>query len=425
MRVDVVQASGKNSPYRGFPVFCINFNGASGRKASRSAALGAGNARRWAMLGMTQSHAPPCNDLHHAMAMDYDSSAPRPPCTHEGDTMLNPPCAPMRPYAPHQVMAMDYGDSAAPNPAQHGMGNYAIEAVTATRAQAQSVGLTNAKLGVIPMIGVNDVMSEVSSLSHGGGVVMGWLSNVMREVGGGSWRGCSNGRLSHNGGSVWFALRGGRGALGRFQGWALHAAPARPPPANPAGDSSGPSLHSAWAPFCPGAPSRGRNTQEQLMGTGALPRLPQVLLRPQNRVLLPTVFWGGGGGAKNQFCTSGPFWPAPPPRRCSPWMTPARSPTSAPSPPGCAPPPSGEPCDRSLLIHTRTLLPSFFWPPHRTAAGAPGCAPPPSGGHCRLPLLSKSLPVAALFWLAHRPPNHPQLPAAASAAIQVCQPRQL
>ena len=62
-------------------------------------------------------------------------------------------------------MAMDYGDSAAPNPAGK-MGYYAIQAVTNTRTQALSAGLTGAKYGVIPMIGINDVMSEVRAWSR-------------------------------------------------------------------------------------------------------------------------------------------------------------------------------------------------------------------------------------------------------------------
>lgn len=68
------------------------------------------------------------------------------------------------------VMAMDYGGSAAPNP-QGNMGNYAVQAAQATKAQLallyQQAGQpqTDAqlwrKLGVTPMIGVNDVAAEV------------------------------------------------------------------------------------------------------------------------------------------------------------------------------------------------------------------------------------------------------------------------
>lgn len=61
------------------------------------------------------------------------------------------------------VMAMDYGDNAAPNPAGR-MGYYAIQAAVNTRAQAQAAGLLGAQIGVIPMIGVNDVLSEVFTL---------------------------------------------------------------------------------------------------------------------------------------------------------------------------------------------------------------------------------------------------------------------
>ncbi|KAJ3155545.1 hypothetical protein HDU89_006511 [Geranomyces variabilis] len=58
------------------------------------------------------------------------------------------------------IMAMDYGAGAAPNGAT-GMGGYAIAAAQATYAQAQAAGLKSAKIGVTPMIGVNDVQGEV------------------------------------------------------------------------------------------------------------------------------------------------------------------------------------------------------------------------------------------------------------------------
>ncbi|MCU7824570.1 cellulose binding domain-containing protein [Kitasatospora sp. DSM 101779] len=67
------------------------------------------------------------------------------------------------------IMAMDYGDGAAPNP-QGRMGKYAIDAATATQAQIKSVlGLSDsaawAKTAVTPMIGVNDVASEVFTVA--------------------------------------------------------------------------------------------------------------------------------------------------------------------------------------------------------------------------------------------------------------------
>jgi hypothetical protein len=68
------------------------------------------------------------------------------------------------------IMAMDYGDSAAPNPSGH-MGDYAIGAATnlfsqlKTLYQASNQTRTDAQLwqmiGVTPMLGVNDVQSEV------------------------------------------------------------------------------------------------------------------------------------------------------------------------------------------------------------------------------------------------------------------------
>ncbi|MFG3227036.1 cellulose binding domain-containing protein [Kitasatospora sp. NPDC048194] len=67
------------------------------------------------------------------------------------------------------IMAMDFGDGVAPDP-QGRMGAYAIAAATATQAQVKSVlGLDDAaawrKVAVTPMIGVNDVASEVFTVA--------------------------------------------------------------------------------------------------------------------------------------------------------------------------------------------------------------------------------------------------------------------
>ncbi|GAA2798234.1 cellulose binding domain-containing protein [Kitasatospora paracochleata] len=67
------------------------------------------------------------------------------------------------------IMAMDFGDGVAPNP-QGRMGKYAIDAATATQAQIKSVlGLSDAaawaKTAVTPMIGVNDVSTEVFTVA--------------------------------------------------------------------------------------------------------------------------------------------------------------------------------------------------------------------------------------------------------------------
>ncbi len=65
------------------------------------------------------------------------------------------------------IMAMDYGDGAAPNP-QGQMGDYAIQAANSLFSQLQSVyGTAKADdelwsmVGITPMIGVNDLTSEV------------------------------------------------------------------------------------------------------------------------------------------------------------------------------------------------------------------------------------------------------------------------
>lgn len=57
------------------------------------------------------------------------------------------------------VMAMDYGSWAAPNPDGR-MGDYAIETAKNTYEQCKQIGL-NTKIGITPMIGRNDVASEV------------------------------------------------------------------------------------------------------------------------------------------------------------------------------------------------------------------------------------------------------------------------
>ncbi|GHF39489.1 hypothetical protein FHX82_006682 [Amycolatopsis bartoniae] len=67
------------------------------------------------------------------------------------------------------VMAMDYGDGAAPNPAGR-MGQFAIDAATATQAQIKDVlGLSDADawhhVAVTPMIGVNDTATEVFTVA--------------------------------------------------------------------------------------------------------------------------------------------------------------------------------------------------------------------------------------------------------------------
>ncbi|WP_066856959.1 Ig-like domain-containing protein [Halodesulfovibrio spirochaetisodalis] len=56
------------------------------------------------------------------------------------------------------VMAMDYGDYPAPNP-EGQMGKYAIDAATNTHRQMIDIGV-NTQIGITPMIGQNDIMSE-------------------------------------------------------------------------------------------------------------------------------------------------------------------------------------------------------------------------------------------------------------------------
>jgi cell division septation protein DedD len=67
------------------------------------------------------------------------------------------------------IMAMDYGDGAAPDPAGK-MGDYAIDAATATQQQVKGVfGVGDAqaweRVAVTPMIGLNDVATEVFTVA--------------------------------------------------------------------------------------------------------------------------------------------------------------------------------------------------------------------------------------------------------------------
>ncbi|MFM7205706.1 MAG: glycosyl hydrolase family 18 protein [Planctomycetaceae bacterium] len=76
------------------------------------------------------------------------------------------------------VMAMDYGEAAAPTTgaAAKSMAAYAVQAATSTQAQLASVfaefglGFGWNQLGVTPMIGVNDVLSEVFTVADAQGV---------------------------------------------------------------------------------------------------------------------------------------------------------------------------------------------------------------------------------------------------------------
>ncbi len=63
-----------------------------------------------------------------------------------------------------RCMSMDFGDSAAPDP-EGKMGDYVIQSANSTRAQVEGAGYANPNVGVIPMIGVNDVESEVFRLT--------------------------------------------------------------------------------------------------------------------------------------------------------------------------------------------------------------------------------------------------------------------
>lgn len=61
------------------------------------------------------------------------------------------------------IMAMDYGGSFDAN-GNPDMGDYAIQAAEATLVQMRSAGMNDSKVGITPMIGVNDVNKEIFTL---------------------------------------------------------------------------------------------------------------------------------------------------------------------------------------------------------------------------------------------------------------------
>lgn len=79
-------------------------------------------------------------------------------------------------------MSMDFGDSAAPDP-EGRMGSYVIMSSENLRSQVLAAGYQNPKIGTIPMIGVNDVTSEVFRISDAKKVYeffqkMSWMTYV-------------------------------------------------------------------------------------------------------------------------------------------------------------------------------------------------------------------------------------------------------
>jgi hypothetical protein len=85
------------------------------------------------------------------------------------------------------VMAMDFGDSTAPNPAGK-MGAYAIQSAQSTKTQIKQVWTTLtdaqawAKVGVTPMLGVNDNTSEVFGLTDAQQLITFAKQNHLNEL---------------------------------------------------------------------------------------------------------------------------------------------------------------------------------------------------------------------------------------------------
>jgi chitinase len=82
------------------------------------------------------------------------------------------------------IMAMDYGDGAAPNP-NGKMGTYAIDSAKSTYNQCVSLGI-NTKIGVTPMIGQNDVQSEIFYQADAQ-TLLNWANNTSYVSGLSMW----------------------------------------------------------------------------------------------------------------------------------------------------------------------------------------------------------------------------------------------
>ncbi|KAJ3318513.1 hypothetical protein HDV06_000446 [Boothiomyces sp. JEL0866] len=83
----------------------------------------------------------------------------------QGINILNNAVANNLQYDVINIMTMDYGSGVAPDGA-NGMGTYSIQAAQNTYKQAQQAGMKNAKIGLTPMIGKNDVAGEVFTLAN-------------------------------------------------------------------------------------------------------------------------------------------------------------------------------------------------------------------------------------------------------------------
>ncbi|PYC84406.1 sugar hydrolase [Streptomyces tateyamensis] len=127
---------------------------------------GAANTRRDQAIAQLQQNA-----ASKGRSLDVSFTLPALPTglTQDGITLVSGAKAAGVQIGAVNIMAMDFGDGVAPNP-NGKMGSYAIDAATATQAQVKSVlGLTDAaawaKVAVTPMIGVNDVASEVFTVA--------------------------------------------------------------------------------------------------------------------------------------------------------------------------------------------------------------------------------------------------------------------
>lgn len=84
--------------------------------------------------------------------------------TMAGELLARNAAANRAPVWAWHAMSMDYGDSAAPEP-EGKMGAYAVDSVQALKRQVEAAGFQDPRIGVIPMIGHNDVLTEFFRIS--------------------------------------------------------------------------------------------------------------------------------------------------------------------------------------------------------------------------------------------------------------------
>jgi len=100
------------------------------------------------------------NKKYHKLQITYCLPVLPTGLTLDGENLVRTACKNGAIIESFNGMAMDFGDSAAPEP-EGRMAAYVIASCENLRSQVLSAGYSSPKIGTIPMIGVNDVQSEV------------------------------------------------------------------------------------------------------------------------------------------------------------------------------------------------------------------------------------------------------------------------